>query len=209
MAGLAAHALTCVKRDRVLFSDLSFRLQAGSLTYLRGPNGAGKTSLLRLLTGLSLPDEGHITFNDVPIAECLPQYHSSLLYIGHKPGLNSALSAIENLQFWCAQHRVEFSLERAYDVLTTLGLVGLEDIPVRMLSAGQQRRAALARLWLKSASIWILDEPFTALDINGVALLESLMKSHVAEGGTVITTSHQPLSELAGHITLLDLEYQI
>ena len=85
MAGLTAHALTCVKRDRVLFADLSFTLPAGSLTYLRGPNGAGKTSLLRLLTGLSLPDQGDILFNDVPIAECLPQFHASLTYIGHKP----------------------------------------------------------------------------------------------------------------------------
>ena len=209
MAGLTAHALTCVKRDRVLFADLSFTLPAGSLTYLRGPNGAGKTSLLRLLTGLSLPDQGEILFNDVPIAECLPQFHASLTYIGHKPGLNSALSAIENLQYWCAQHSIGFSLETAYKVLTTLGLVGLEDIPVRMLSAGQQRRVALGRLWLKSADIWILDEPFTALDISGIKLLEAHMKSHVEQGGTVITTSHQALSEVAGPVTLLDLEYRI
>ncbi|MEC7469256.1 MAG: ATP-binding cassette domain-containing protein, partial [Pseudomonadota bacterium] len=90
-----------------------------------------------------------------------------------------------------------------------LGLVGLEDIPIRMLSAGQQRRVALARLWLKSADVWILDEPFTALDVNGIKLLESHMKSHVEQGGTVITTSHQALSEVAGPVTLLDLEYRI
>ena len=209
MTGLAAHKLTCIKRDRVLFNELDFSLARGELIYLRGPNGAGKTSLLRILTGLSEPDDGEVRFNDCNIATQREEFHRQMIYVGHKPGINGALTAMENLQFWCAQHQALFDRNKTYKVLSNLGLVGMEDVPVRMLSAGQTRRVALARLWLKEADFWILDEPFTALDTDGIALLEKHIQSHVANNGAVITTSHQPLSELAGPQRELCLEYNI
>lgn len=209
MAGLAADNLTCIKRDRVLFTDLSFCLSPGQLIYLRGPNGAGKTSLLRILTGLSAPESGQLMLNEEALDKVRDRFNQQLIYVGHKAGINGALTAMENLRFWCAQHSTDFIAQQAYDVLARLGLVGLEDVPVRMLSAGQQRRVALSRLWLKQATYWILDEPFTALDTDGIELLETHMREHVANQGAIITTSHQPLSKQAGPFTELVLEYRL
>lgn len=205
---LKACELTCVKRDRVLFDNVSLAVNAGELLYVRGPNGAGKTSLLRILTGLSTPESGTVLFNGQDIADSSLSYLSTLLYLGHKSGTNGSLSALDNLTFWLAQHQVKCEESQLFDALMRIGLVGLEDVPVRFLSAGQQRRVALARLWLKPADVWILDEPFTALDVKGIALLEGQMKSHVERGGIVITTSHQPLSEAAGAHSVFDLEYR-
>ena len=206
---LKACELTCVKRDRVLFEDVSLAVNAGELLYVRGPNGAGKTSLLRILTGLSTPESGAVLFNGEDIADSSFSYLSTLLYLGHKSGTNGSLSAMDNLTFWLAQHQVKCEDSQLFDALMRVGLVGLEDVPIRFLSAGQQRRVALTRLWLKPADVWILDEPFTALDVKGIALLEEQMKSHVERGGVVITTSHQPLSEAAGAHSVFDLEYRI
>ncbi len=208
MTGLVATSLTCIKRDRVLFDNLNLQLQAGELMYLRGPNGAGKTSLLRILTGLSRPEAGTVTFDSVPVQRSDSPFYQQSIYLGHKSGLSSALSALDNLSYWCAQHRVTTTRHQIVNVLDTVGVTGLEDIPVAMLSAGQQRRVALARLWLKPARFWVLDEPFTALDVSGVALLESAFKQHVDEGGAIITTSHQPLSARAGTHHCYDLEYR-
>ncbi len=209
MSGLEGLGLSCTKRDRVLFNNLQFSINQNELVYLRGPNGAGKTSLLRILTGLTRPDAGQVLFNGVDIAADPAHYHQSLIYIGHKPGLSAAFSALENLHFWCAQHGIKSNNDTVLNILDGLGLVGLEDVPVRFLSAGQQRRVALARLWLKPAKLWILDEPFTALDIDGVAMLETAFSQQVSNGGAVLTTSHQPLSSMAGEIRTFDLEYQI
>ncbi|QJR81733.1 cytochrome c biogenesis heme-transporting ATPase CcmA [Alteromonas pelagimontana] len=206
MSGLAATGLTCIKRDRVLFDSLSFSLQPGQLIYLRGPNGAGKTSLLRILTGLSQPDAGDISYCGRPLSY---KFFHNLIYLGHKLGLSMAFNALENLSFWCAQHQTPVQAPVLYDVLNELGLVGLEDVPVKYLSAGQQRRVALARLWLKPAKFWIMDEPFTALDTKGVALIEEVFAKHINSGGAILTTSHQALSPRAGEVTLFDLEYQL
>lgn len=208
MAGLVANALTCIKRDRILFENLELTLSQGELLYLRGPNGAGKTSLLRLLTGLSLPESGTVTFNGTDVGAPQSGFYDASLYLGHKSGLSSTLNALDNLSYWCAQHNVPVSKHMIYDVLEWVGLVGLEDIPVRMLSAGQQRRVALSRLWLKPATFWLLDEPFTALDIDGIAMLEAKFHDHVSKGGAIITTSHQPLSTRAGQHRVFDLEYR-
>ncbi len=205
---LEACGLTCSKRDRTLFEGLSLVVNTGELLYLRGPNGAGKTSLLRILTGLSTPDAGTVLHNGIDISEDKSCYYRDLFYLGHKSGTNGSLSALDNLSFWLAQHKVSVDVNVLYDVLEKVGLVGLEDIPVRYLSAGQQRRVALSRLWLKPAKVWILDEPFTALDVKGVHMLESSMKDHVAKGGLIVTTSHQPLSETAGKHCVFDLEYR-
>jgi len=209
LSGLYASGLTCIKRDRILFEDFSLRLNAGELVYLRGPNGAGKTSLLRILTGLSSPDSGDVAFNGENICHSASCYNKNLIYLGHKSGLSGALSAIDNLRFWCAQHGVADKVDTIYPTLESLGLVGLEDVPVRFLSAGQQRRVALSRLWLKPAPLWVLDEPFTALDAAGVLLLERKFNYHVASGGMIITTSHQPLSSEAGEHRCVELEYRL
>ena len=205
---LEACGLTCSKRDRTLFEGLSLVVNAGELLYLRGPNGAGKTSLLRILTGLSAPESGAVSYNGMDIAEDKTDYYRDLFYLGHKSGTNGSLSALDNLSFWLAQHSTSVQENVLYDVLAKVGLVGLEDVPVRYLSAGQQRRVALSRLWLKPAKVWVLDEPFTALDVKGVHLLETSMKEHVSRGGLIITTSHQPLSETAGEHRVFDLEYR-
>lgn len=183
-------------------------INAGELLYLRGPNGAGKTSLLRILTGLSEPELGTVLYNGIDISKDKSGYYQALFYLGHKSGTNGSLSALDNLSFWLAQHKVSVDVNALYDVLEKVGLVGLEDVPVRYLSAGQQRRVALSRLWLKPAKVWILDEPFTALDVKGIHMLESIMKDHVAKGGLIVTTSHQPLSETAGKHRVFDLEYR-
>lgn len=205
---LEACGLTCSKRDRTLFEGLSLVINAGELLYLRGPNGAGKTSLLRILTGLSEPELGTVLYNGIDISKDKSGYYQALFYLGHKSGTNGSLSALDNLSFWLAQHKVSVDVNALYDVLEKVGLVGLEDVPVRYLSAGQQRRVALSRLWLKPAKVWILDEPFTALDVKGIHMLESIMKDHVAKGGLIVTTSHQPLSETAGKHRVFDLEYR-
>jgi heme exporter protein A len=205
---LEACGLTCSKRDRTLFEGLSLVVNTGELLYLRGPNGAGKTSLLRILTGLSTPESGAVSYNGMDIAEDKTDYYRDLFYLGHKSGTNGSLSALDNLSFWLAQHSTSVQHNGLYDVLAKVGLVGLEDVPVRYLSAGQQRRVALSRLWLKPAKVWVLDEPFTALDVKGVHLLETSMKEHVSRGGLIITTSHQPLSETAGEHRVFDLEYR-
>ncbi|RDV24359.1 cytochrome c biogenesis heme-transporting ATPase CcmA [Alteromonas aestuariivivens] len=208
MSGLVADNLTCIKQDRVLFDQLSFSLLPGELVYLRGPNGAGKTSLLRILTGLSQPESGQVLFHSEPLNSVYRDYSTQLVYLGHKAGLNGGLTALENLTFWLAQSQLLVSTSRLYEVLELLGLVGLEDVAVRYLSAGQQRRVALARLWLKPSVYWLLDEPFTALDTSGIALLEDTFNNHVRNGGAIMCTSHQPLSERAGPLRCMDLEYR-
>lgn len=206
---LEGHNLTCVKRDRVLFEDISFSLNDAELLYVKGPNGAGKTSLLRILVGLSLPEQGDILFRGESIHRYPENMHERLVYFGHKPGLNQSLNAVENLWFWCQQNAIQTDRNELFELLAELGLVGLEEISVGSLSAGQQRRVALARLWLKdNAELWVLDEPFTALDVQGVSFLENKIVSFLQQGKAVIMTSHQRLN-LSYTVKELTLEYQI
>ena len=186
--------LSVVKRDRLLFENLSFALEQGALLYVKGQNGAGKTSLLRVVAGLVDADSGDVHFCEQNIKDCRENYHQDLVYFGHKLGINLTLSALENLQFWCKQHQVSISDNIIFDTLAKLNLVGLEDIPIANLSAGQQRRVALARFWFKQdAKLWILDEPFTALDTQGIELLSKLITQFLGAGGSVMMTSHQAL----------------
>lgn len=208
MPVLVAQGLMCRKQDRILFQDVNFELRAGELVYLRGPNGAGKTSFLRILTGLSRPEKGDVIYAGMRIQTDPQSYYQQLLYVGHKAGLNLAFTALENLTYWAAQHQVACTQDDIYTVLGLLGLTGVEDVPVRGLSAGQTRRVALARLWLKPAKVWILDEPFTALDVDAIALLERKMAQHVSAGGAILTTSHQALSNHAGAYREVYMEYQ-
>jgi heme exporter protein A len=191
---LSAHNLSLIKNDRLLFDKVNFSLDGHGLLYVKGPNGAGKTSLLRALIGLNEIEEGEVRFLQQNVLQCKTHFHQNVVYFGHKLGLNLRLSATENLDFWCKQQEQVCSIDTIYSVLTNLNLVGLEDLPVGHLSAGQQRRVALARLWLKnSASLWVLDEPFTALDSNGIDLLIKKILSFLDSGGAIVMTSHQEL----------------
>ncbi|UTP72622.1 cytochrome c biogenesis heme-transporting ATPase CcmA [Alteromonas sp. LMIT006] len=199
---LIAQSLTCVKQDRVLFSDLDVILRAGELVHLTGPNGAGKTSLLRILAGLAYPETGSVHINSADT------YDVPLLYLGHKLAQNKHLSAIENLTYWAALQRVNPSVESLYNILAQYQLVGLEDLPTGQLSAGQQRRVSLARTELVQAPLWVLDEPYTSLDVTGVAFIQARVDEYVSHGGCVIMTSHQALSS-SHQVRELALEYQI
>ena len=201
---LEADNLECVRGERRLFAGVGFRLEAGELLYLQGKNGAGKTSLLRILAGLTLPDEGSLSWGGQPLQDS--DFSQQLCYIGHLSGVQPQLTALENLAFW----RAAFQLKAADDfqLLALLGLAGLEDIPCQMLSAGQQRRVSLARLWLTSAKLWILDEPFTALDQSAIAVLQQQFRQHLEQGGSIILTTHQPLSLHFPQARLLELVYR-
>ncbi len=168
---LEARELLCERDERTLFSGLSFTLNAGEWVQITGSNGAGKTTLLRLLTGLSRPDAGEVLWQGQPLHQVRDSYHQNLLWIGHQPGIKTRLTALENLHFY---HR-DGDTAQCLEALAQAGLAGFEDIPVNQLSAGQQRRVALARLWLTRATLWILDEPFTAIDVNGVDRLTQRM----------------------------------
>ncbi|HAJ4690268.1 TPA: cytochrome c biogenesis heme-transporting ATPase CcmA [Escherichia coli] len=202
---LEARELLCERDERTLFSGLSFTLNAGEWVQITGSNGAGKTTLLRLLTGLSRPDAGEVLWQGQPLHQVRDSYHQNLLWIGHQPGIKTRLTALENLHFY---HR-DGDTAQCLEALAQAGLAGFEDIPVNQLSAGQQRRVALARLWLTRATLWILDEPFTAIDVNGVDRLTQRMaqhtEQHTEQGGIVILTTHQPLNVAESKIRRISL----
>lgn len=187
---LDAINLTCVRDDRVLFSELSFSVSPGEMVQIAGKNGAGKTSLLRILAGLAQAEEGEVRWQGEGLSRARYQYHQDLLWLGHQPGIKTVLTAFENLSFYHANGAESLR----WQALTEVGLLGFEDVPVNQLSAGQQRRVALARLWLSSQKLWVLDEPFTAIDVAGVDKLTQQLKRHTENGGMVILTTHQPLN---------------
>ncbi|UAA38137.1 cytochrome c biogenesis heme-transporting ATPase CcmA [Paraneptunicella aestuarii] len=205
MSRLHAQGLSCIKRDRLLFDNLDLLVEPGQMLVVTGPNGAGKTSLLRILSGLASPEEGTVFWSEQNIYEDNTQYASDLIYIGHKLGFSANLSALENLQFWLQQRQIHRSVDDILEVLDDLALIGMEDVLVRQMSAGQQRRVALAKLWLAPAALWILDEPLTALDKVGVQMLQQKMAEQVLAGGSIITTSHQDFS-VEININILALE---
>ncbi len=192
--------LTCVRERRRLFRHLDVELDVGQALYLEGANGSGKTSLLRILSGLSEPRAGTVLWRGENIRDCRLSYYTQLLYLGHNPALKNDLTALENLQFYAQLSRHHGEAEQA---LTHLGLRGHENQPIRTLSAGQRRRVALARLWLSTAQLWLLDEPFTALDRTGVQHLQQRMAEHLAAEGAIVITSHQAID--LPNITRLNL----
>ena len=186
---LEAKNLTCVRDERVLFEQLSFNVERGDIVQIEGPNGAGKTSLLRLLSGLSRAESGDILWEGTPIAAQRDIWQRQMIYLGHLPGIKGVLSALENLRFF----HPACSNEQIFHALEEVELTGYEDALVSQLSAGQQRRVALARLWLTEAPLWILDEPLTAIDKAGVEKIMSQFSVHAQQGGSVILTTHQDL----------------
>lgn len=199
---LSAHGLTCVRGDRRLFSDLDLTIKAGEWLHVRGENGAGKTSLLRLLAGLGQPADGQIRWCGEKIASA-EDYRRNLLYFGHQGALKEDLTAMENLEFAAAMDGTNLSLEATLRALQRFGLKNREKLPVRVLSAGQKRRVMLARIATRDASLWILDEPFTALDVKAVDLLSTLISDHVTGGGMAILTSHQTMPIPGGRVVQL------
>lgn len=198
---LEASALACERDWRMLFEHLELRLAAGDMLQISGPNGSGKTSLLRLLSGLMQPTAGQVLLNGQPLNQNRADH---LLWIGHAAGIKDLLTPIENLNWLCALHT---GAENAalWTALDAVGLRGFEDVPCHTLSAGQKRRVALARLYLPGPALWILDEPFTALDKQGVAQLERHLAEHCEQGGAVVLTTHHTLSHVPASYTDLDL----
>lgn len=201
---LQTRALFCERDERVLFSSLGFELYPGQLMQVVGSNGSGKTSLLRILAGLNDHYEGEIFWCGDAIEEQREQFLSSLLYIGHRVGVNRILTPRENLRWSAALHSPcnDSQIEAA---LGRVGLRAYEDIPCRNLSAGQTQRVALARLLISPAKLWILDEPFTTLDVQGVKDLEALLVWHTERGGSVILTTHHALN-VSCELTRLNLD---
>jgi len=189
---LEAHELECVRDDRTLFSNLDFRLERGQALILEGRNGSGKTSLLRILCGIRLPDAGTVTWGKADINRLGPDYHVHTAYVGHRDGIKLDLTPRENLAMARALGRPnDITLETA---LEKVDLCGFEDVPTRNLSAGQQRRLALARLLVTDTTLWILDEPFTSLDVHGIRVVEELLEAHTAHGGILAVTSHHAIN---------------
>lgn len=199
---LTAQQITCHRQNRVLFQQLDFTVLQGQILQVEGPNGAGKTTLLRMMAGLLKPDGGEILWQEKPIDKLKEDFTRHLLYLGHKPAVKSLLTPYENLQFYNQIRNRHSDGENIWQALEEVSLIGYEDIPVCQLSAGQQRRANLARLWLSDAPLWILDEPFTAIDVAGVSRLTERFHQHANQGGIILFTSHQAMS---GHFGSLKL----
>lgn len=202
---LKVDSLCCVRGDRTLFRDLSFSLGAGELLHLKGRNGTGKTTLLRALAGLLLPESGEIRWNDRPIRRLREEYARHLLFLGHLNGIKGDLTAVENLRIAATLDGHRLDEQRAWRILGDIGLRGHEDLPSKHLSQGQKRRVALARLFANDARLWILDEPFTALDVAAVELLQEVILRQIGQGGMVVVTTHQAVGLIDSNTRSIEL----
>ena len=195
---LRVERLACERGTRMLFRGLNFGLNAGEWLHVRGANGAGKTSLLRLLAGLAVPHDGVVRWNGSDLARAGDDFRGAVLYLGHRSGLKEDLSALENLRLAAALDGQQLDEAPVLKALARLGLRGREDLPLRALSQGQHRRALLARLLLRPAALWILDEPLSALDTSAVDLIGELVEEHLHAGGLAVLTSHQAIGLSGG-----------
>ena len=186
---LQADNLHCERDNRTLFQALSFSILPGSLTRVEGPNGSGKTTLLRVLAGLNDSYDGQVLWCGNNTRTDREHFLRNTLYIGHRPGIKPLLTPLENLRALTAG-RVQFPDDTLIQALQGTGLAGFEHVACRKLSAGQQRRVALARLLIADEPLWILDEIFTALDSDGVSALENLLIQRAKDGGAILLTTH-------------------
>ncbi len=181
--------LSCIRDDRILFEGLTFELVSGQVLLLEGKNGSGKTSLLRILCGFREPDAGQVLWCGEAIDDS--QYYADMAYVGHLDGVKKELTVLENLKVSLALGQSgQYSIQQA---LIKVHLTDYDEVLVQALSAGQKRRLSLARLLITKNSVWILDEPFTSLDKQGIALIETLMSEHCASGGMIVLTSHHDI----------------
>ncbi len=185
--------LVCVRGDRRLFKDINFSLEAGGIMRVTGPNGSGKTSLLRMLCGLSRPEHGEIRWRGKSVRSLGGGYYGDITYLGHLGGAKDDLTALENLRISCALAGTEVTEQVAIDALQHIGLGGRELLPVKVLSQGQKKRVALARLLIGKTVLWILDEPLVALDTSAVGMIKEILEQHLARGGMVVMTTHQEI----------------
>jgi len=191
MSQLQVIALGCERGGRPLFATQSFSLEAGQAMHIEGDNGSGKTSLLRMVCGLSQPASGEVRWGGQAIAEVRSAFFRDLLYLGHSLGLKDELSAVENLQTVSILAGQPLSREQAFQALKSQGLGTRAHLPLRVLSQGQKRRVALARLQVSKAKLWVLDEPFVALDRAAVETLQQVLQAHLQQEGILLFTSHQ------------------
>lgn len=189
MSAFAGRDLSCQRGERLVFADLSFTVAAGGALLLRGPNGSGKSSLLRCMAGLLQPIAGSQTWDGQPVAQDVEAHHARLRYLGHLDAVKTALTVTENLLLWQSLYRQRDTLEVGA-ALDRLGVRHLADLPARLLSAGQRRRLALARLLVVPAPLWLLDEPTNALDDDGLRRFAGIVANHRERGGMVVLSSH-------------------
>ena len=195
---LTAINLACVRGDRHLFANLGFTLEPGGRLHVTGENGSGKTSLLRILCGLSPPEAGQIRWQGESIRQLGDEYRKAVLYLGHHNAIKEELTALENLRTTAALAGIAVENAEGTELLGRVGLAGREELPVRFLSQGQKRRVALSRLLWSTAPLWVLDEPFVALDSAAVSWLAEIVGAHLSRGGMAVLTSHQEVSIASG-----------
>ncbi len=200
--GLEAEALACRRGDRLLFSGLDFALSDGEALQVEGHNGSGKTSLLRMLCGLSRPTAGEVRWRGRAIDRVGEEFNADLLYIAHQNGIKEELTGLENLALFARLRGETPAMDACLDALARMGLAGLQELPAAILSQGQRRRLALSRLLLSRAPLWILDEPFAALDRKAVALVQDTIERHLAGGGVLVMVTHQdePIAAPLRHV---------
>lgn len=195
--------LACIRDDRVLFEHLNLSLDSGQMLLVEGRNGSGKTSLLRILTGLKLADEGDILWNGESITRLAADYYEQVNYVGHHDGVKRELTCLENLRLVQAMGKPsDLDLD---EVLERVNLYRYGDTPVSNLSAGQKRRLALARLLVAESKLWILDEPFTSLDKKSMASFETMFEGHLQQQGMIVMTSHHDIEMSDSNLIRLDL----
>jgi len=201
---LEVRELECIRGDHLLFTGLSFAVQPGELLHIKGANGSGKTSLLRTLCGLAHPEQGEVLWRGKPIRRLGEEYCRELTYIGHHNGVKDDLTALENLRISTQLFGQRLADQSLMDALQRIGLAGREELPAKVLSQGQRRRVALARLLSSDSKLWILDEPYTALDVAVIGVLREVIARHLQNGGMVVLTTHQDV-DIEGVVNQLDL----
>ena len=192
---LEAHALTFARNDESIFGPLDFALHAGEVVLIEGDNGAGKTTLLRVLSGLLAPTSGEIRLDGEPLT--LARLSPRVALLGHQPGLKPELTALENLRFAVGLGGLRQGISPT-TALAGVGLDGYADVPTRRLSAGQKKRVALARVLLAPVGLWLLDEPYANLDLDGIKLVNRLLENHANRGGAALITSHGAYAYTSG-----------
>lgn len=200
---LSVNELTCSRGERALFRDVSFDLKPGTWLQVGGPNGVGKTTLLRTLVGLCAADAGSVFWRGEPVATDVAAYRRESIYLGHPAALKDDLTAVENLRMANALDGFPIPVATATTALRRMGLQARSGLPARVLSAGQRRRTLLARLLVRPAKLWVLDEPFAALDGDAALEVTELLRAHVAGGGIAVLTSHQPVPLVGGSVLAL------